>query len=1272
MCQVTTGNRALYELLHMPSQSNTSLTAPVGQLPTHFKIHIDGIEPPPNELPLQVSAATGVEIRDTEEDIVFDNGTVVHLLGNVVPLFDEKDRPRGAVSAFVDITERVQAEETLRESEARAQAMFRANPDLMFRMNRQGVFLDCKADISDLYAQSEPTIVGKRNRDIAPSEFADLIDLRISTTLETGMLQTFEYELPIPGRGVRNYEARMVPSGADEVTTIVRDITERVQVEKELENVKTTLEAAFEQTPIPMVLVSMPDTVVRITNSACREILGVMDEPTPVGQQLVDFKPSYQDYDAQGNLTLLTEAPLALALQGKKTLNQERRFVTKDGTTRWALVSANPIYNANGNLIAAYLVFPDITKRKRAEEALRESETKYQLVFENSGTANTIFDIECRVILQNSLSKNLSQPGDALGKKALVIFGPEQGPIVTERMRRVLTSGVSEIFETEFNMPMGRRWIHSSYLPIRNEQHIIVGIQVISQDITERKQAEELLRENEARYRNIFEGVKDAIFVETPSGKILDVNQHACEMFGYSRTQFLTKTVADLVPSKENIVLLNLKDSPSLPNHPVETINVRENGEQFPIEISISLQKQKGESVLFVVGRDITERKRAEETLRFLSTRQEAILAAVPDIIMEVDNNKVYTWANRAGMEFFGKGVIGKKAAFYFLGEQATYDRVRPLFNGSEDVIYVESWQRRRDGERRLLAWWCRVLKDSKGNVTGVLSTAHDITERKRAEDEILEKSKELEALFTISSHLRTAQTVDDMFPVVLTQMSKVLNAKVNAVVLLDPDQTHFTFAAGNCPPGPKAGRQIDVENSLSGYVLKTRQPYVTPDFANEPLRSPEIPNSEKIGPMVVVPLQSESEFIGTLVCARTKDTRMISFTPAEVELLVSIGEMVGNALRRAHLYNDALSRLQRVQGLRSIDSFINANMDTKITLKLIVNQALSLMNVDAAAILLNNPILHSLEYATAQGFHYKDIEKIRFELENDFSERVLLERRIITASDLSSKQGTIHKEIMQKEGFVACNITPMIAKGRVLGVLELCNRTPLYPNQEWLDFLEALGAQAAIAIDNALLFRDLQTSNLELALAYDATIQGWSQALELKDRETEGHTLRVTEATIGIAKLAGLSENEIMHIRRGALLHDIGKMGIPDNILKKAGKLTPKEWDIMRQHPQNAYDMLHPIEFLRPALDIPYYHHEKWDGTGYPQGLHNLQIPFAARLFAVVDVWDALTSNRIYRKAWPKKKAFAHIQEQSGKYFDPQVVGLFMKFANTMTLRKK
>jgi PAS domain S-box-containing protein/putative nucleotidyltransferase with HDIG domain len=188
-----------------------------------------------------------------------------------------------------------------------------------------------------------------------------------------------------------------------------------------------------------------------------------------------------------------------------------------------------------------------------------------------------------------------------------------------------------------------------------------------------------------------------------------------------------------------------------------------------------------------------------------------------------------------------------------------------------------------------------------------------------------------------------------------------------------------------------------------------------------------------------------------------------------------------------------------------------------------------------------------------------------------------------------------------------------------------------------------------------------LQRANEDLREAYDRTIEGWVLALDLRDRETEGHTQRVTEMAIRLARELGCTDEELLHIRRGALLHDMGKMGIPDEILQKPGPLTNEEWSIMRRHPLYAYQMLSPIHYLRQSLIIPYCHHERWDGSGYPQGLKGEEIPLFARLFAVVDVWDALSSDRPYRRRIPPQEVANYLQEESGRLFDPGIVEKFL-----------
>jgi len=312
---------------------------------------------------------------------------------------------------------------------------------------------------------------------------------------------------------------------------------------------------------------------------------------------------------------------------------------------------------------------------------------------------------------------------------------------------------------------------------------------------------------------------------------------------------------------------------------------------------------------------------------------------------------------------------------------------------------------------------------------------------------------------------------------------------------------------------------------------------------------------------------------------------------------------------------------------------------------------------------LVLNPDSNMLEYGSARGFRTRAVRKAEVRLGESYAGRVALERQLVQIPDLGNEpENPLLTTHLAGEDFVCYYGVPLITKGQVKGVLEVFNRTALAPDGEWFDFLETLAGQAAIALENSTLFESLQNSNVELSLAYDATIEGWSRALDLRDKETEGHTQRVTAMTVKLARAFGFGKSELVQVRWGALLHDIGKMGVPDGILLKPGPLTEEEWVVMKNHPTFAYEMLSPIRYLRLALDIPYSHHEKWDGSGYPHGLKGTQIPLVARIFAVVDVWDALTSDRPYRPAWTEEKVREHILASSGTHFDPQVVDLFMQ----------
>ena len=357
--------------------------------------------------------------------------------------------------------------------------------------------------------------------------------------------------------------------------------------------------------------------------------------------------------------------------------------------------------------------------------------------------------------------------------------------------------------------------------------------------------------------------------------------------------------------------------------------------------------------------------------------------------------------------------------------------------------------------------------------------------------------------------------------------------------------------------------------------------------------------------------------------------------------------------------------QLARLTGLRIIDQAITSSFDLRFTLDIVLSQVVTQLQVDASDILLLDSIGQSLEVQAMRGFRTPTFRAARTGITDSLAGRVVTQQRASHIQDLTSIHDKFLVTQLLRENFISYYGMPLITKGKVLGVLELYHRVPLLPYPEWVDFLETLAGQAAIAIDNATLFKHLQKSNFEIEHAYDATIEGWSHALDLRDRETEGHTLRVTEMAVDLARLVGLDKESIVHMRRGGLLHDIGKLGVPDNVLLKSGPLTDEEWIVMRMHPQFAHDWLAPIDYLRKSLEIPFCHHEKWDGSGYPRGLKGEAIPLPSRLFAYADVWDALTSNRPYRPAWPAEKALEYIRENSGKQFDPDLLEVFLEYIN-------
>jgi len=553
---------------------------------------------------------------------------------------------------------------------------------------------------------------------------------------------------------------------------------------------------------------------------------------------------------------------------------------------------------------------------------------------------------------------------------------------------------------------------------------------------------------------------------------------------------------------------------------------------------------------------------------------------------------------------------------------------------------YFNFQHRLADGRIRHVEIYAGPIK--QGGKTLLFSIVHDVTERRQRE-------RELEMIAAMSSALRATTSRSEMVPAVLNLLLEGFSVEAASLGLLENNGKEVLIDMG-CGIWKDLihSRQPTSQGLLSRVITKAK-PALEIDLGSDSALS------QNLRSIAAAPLLVQNNMIGLLLIGSTHN-----LDEGSLGLLASVADIAASAIHRATLYEQTEERLQQLTSMRAIDEAIRSSFDLKLILNVILSKVTQQLHMDAGDVLLFNESTFQLEFAAGFGFRTRDIERSVVRLGNGLVGRAALERRTFSQSDLNPDNFT-RFDLLAKENFVSHHAAPLVVKGNMRGVLEVFSRVRSELDENWQSYFEALTGQAAIAIDNARLFEELQSSNADLTLAYENTIEGWSRALDQRDHETEGHTRRVTEVTIQLANSMGIQPSQKIHMRRGALLHDIGKMAISDTILLKPGQLTPEEWEVMRKHPQFAFELLSPIHYLSPALDIPYCHHEKWDGSGYPRGLKGEAIPLVARIFAVADVWDALTSDRPYREAWSQAKALDYIRKQSGSHFDPAVVKVFL-----------
>lgn len=412
---------------------------------------------------------------------------------------------------------------------------------------------------------------------------------------------------------------------------------------------------------------------------------------------------------------------------------------------------------------------------------------------------------------------------------------------------------------------------------------------------------------------------------------------------------------------------------------------------------------------------------------------------------------------------------------------------------------------------------------------------------------------------------------------------------------------------------------------------------------------------------LAFIPLSSGQKSFGLLVLDRQQD-----YSENEKLVFLVITDMLTTALEHASLFKRTETQLHRMESLHTIDQAITGVFDLNIINNLIIQEAIKNLRADAISILHLNRLTNTLDCVETAGFKTQHIKGARIPISTSIAGKVLLDRKNAMIPDLTHEKTALFvNRRFHDDNFQAYFAAPLIVKGEPQGVLELFFKKYFYPDEDWVSFFNILSAQAALAYDTCRTFKELQKIKHNLSDSYQSALSTLTRSLELVEVESPGHAQRVASATLNLAKKLGVQKDALANIERGALLHDIGKIGILDEILLKKGDLNKAEWAQIKRHPEIAFELLSGVRLLRDALEIPYCHHENWDGSGYPRGLKGDEIPVAARIFAVIDSFDAIQSDRPYRKGKSREEAINFLINQKGKRFDPVIVD---KYLSTMS----
>ncbi len=1226
---------------------------------------------------------------DIEYRIRARDGHIVWLRDMARLIRDDSGKALYWQGLLLDITDRKRTDQEIHASEER----FR----MVVEGAAEGIFI---SDPDGNYQEVNPSgcaMMGYRRDEMLRMNIRQLLDPEDFQTqplhlrkIREGMTIVSERRF-LKKDGTRftaEVSSKLLPDGR--MLSIIRDISERIHLEQVRLEEQKRFQALIENSMDGIALYS-EDTRVLYQSPAIKKILGY--EPLEVEGKTVNLFVHPEDADT------LNQSYLKAIRNPAETVRTEARILHKDGSYHWieAIVS-NKLHEPGIEALVAN--YRDVTERKEAEKKLKESEDQYRRLVEHSPYAIAIHSQGKLVYLNDAGVKLIgAQNAEELYGSSIIEFvHPDSRPTVVKRIQE-LQHGM----EVE---PMQERFLRRDGSSV--EVEVIAfpfsyqgqpAIQVVVRDLTVQKRAQDAVRSSEERLRAIVDHTSNIYYSYTPDHHITYISPQVRKILGYDPEktgQDWRQLLTDHPINQRGVELSRLAlETGQAQESYILQLKARD-GRLIWGEVHESPVVRDGHT-LGMVGAitDITERREAERRLERQLTALTVLHAVAIAGTQSNDEDEVIERSTQiiSGMLYpdncgvlllnphgttltphpsyhgvlpqnaleevpLSKGVTGRVAA---TGLTERVDDVHKDSNYIEttDGILSELCVPIRINEKIIGVINAESRKpngfdaEDERIMTTLAGTLGSAIERVRLFNSEQKRGQKAENLRQATVALTKTIELDQLFEIILDELDKLVPYNSASIELIDARTTRGGLERNN-HRASKHSRRGPIPSPIPGS-FNPRRPLIIPDIHTDE-RFELNDQNRKLHGWVRLPLVAQDELMGFLTMANTTSNY---FTDELVAFAQTFANQAGIAIKNAFLYQSEKKRYQEAEKLRQAATVVASSLKLSEVLNILLEQLKEVVPFDSAAVLL--PEGDSVRIMAESGLPREEqaLGKL-YPASNRLLQYILVNNRPLILDD-AQKDGRFERWAASENvhGWIG---VPMVAHGQVTGFITLDSFTPGAFDEGQAALAQSFAHQAAAAIENAQLFESLKFSNTELSKAYDTTLEGWGNALELRDKETQGHTRRVADLTLELARRMNCTDEQILHIRRGVLVHDIGKMGVPDTILNKKGPLTPREWKEMRKHPQFAFDLLYPIAYLRPSIEIPYCHHEWWNGSGYPRGLKGEQIPLAARLFAVVDVWDALLSDRPYRKHWPRKKVIKYIRDQAGIHFDPKIAEIFLK----------